>query len=303
MSPKVHRALAQSAVALACALGAVAPAFAQDAARRAIAKWRPTEGTYAIPGKGFTEACGEFGDLAIALRKKSVSGHEWGCDVRKLTDTGPDSIRIEMTCFDYNLAEDLNKPEGTEFKEVILLGKVDGKSISVRKTVDGKFKDPEWKAVYCPKEAQQMYRDSGAENKANAEQKEAALKAAWQPRDGVYASAGADFDDRCMKSGDAVVRLAQSALSIGGASCYVAHVSVEPPNAVTLNVTCGGQGVVTRDGSILGSNSAESVTLSRIDDQSVLFRRFRNGQTAGSDQHLRYCPEAAQRDFTESKTK
>ncbi len=148
-----------------------------------------------------------------------------------------------------------------------------------------------------------MYRDATAENRAKSEQEKPAAKTAWQPRDGVYASAGADFDDRCMKSGDAVVRVAQSALSIGGAGCYIAHVSVEPPNSVTLNVNCGGRGVVTSNGSILGSNFTESVTLSKIDDQSVLFRRSRNGQALWSDQQLRYCPEAAQRDFTESKTK
>jgi hypothetical protein len=135
------------------------------------------------------------------------------------------------------------------------------------------------------------------------EREKAAAKTAWQPRDGVYASAGADFEDRCMKSGDAVVRLVQSAVSIDGTSCYVAHVSVEPANSVTLNVNCGGQGVVTSDGSMLGSNSTESVTLSKTDDQSVLFRRSRNGQALGSDRQLRYCPEAAQRDFTESKVR
>jgi hypothetical protein len=160
----------------------------------------------------------------------------------------------------------------------------------------------EWKAVYCPKGAQQLYRGSTAKNQAQIELEKAAAKAAWQPRDGVYASAGADFDDRCLKSGDAVVRLAQSAVSIGATSCYVSYVSVEPPNSVTLNVNCGAQAAVARDGSIRGSNPAESVTLSKTNDQSVLFRRSRDGQAVGSERQLRYCPEAAQRNFTESKT-
>ena len=299
MSLKIYRAYAQSALALGCTFVAVAPALAQDAAPSTTVKWRPKEGTYASPGKGFAEACGEFGDLIVGLREKDISGHEWSCRVRKLTDTAPGAISIDMTCSDYNLAEDLKKPEETEFKEIMLLKKIDDKSMLVRKTADGKFKDPEWKAVYCSKEAQQMFRDSTAQNQAKIEQEKAAAKTAWQPRDGVYASAGADFEDRCMKSGDAVVRLAQSALSIGGASCYVAHVSVEPPNTVTLNVNCGAQAVVKSDGSIRGSNSTESVTLSRTDDQSVLFRRSRDGQTVGAEQQLRYCPEAAQRNLTE----
>jgi hypothetical protein len=110
------------------------------------------------------------------------------------------------------------------------------------------------------KDAQQMHRDATAENREKIEREKAAAKTAWQPRDGVYASGGADFDDRCMKSGDAVVRLAQSAVSISASSCYVSYVSVEPPNSVTLNVNCGAQAVVRSDGSIGGSNSAESVT-------------------------------------------
>lgn len=299
MSPNIYRALAQSTLVLALAFGAVAPTLAQDAAPPAEAKWRPKEGTYASPGKGFAEACGEFGDLVVRLREKDISGHEWGCKVRKLTDTAPGAIRIDLTCSDYNLAEDLKKPEGAEFKEIILLKKIDDKSMLVRKTLDGKFRDPEWKAVYCSKEAQQIFREAEAKNKADAAKMGAALKAAWQPRDGVYASDGADFDDRCMKSGDAVVRLAQSALSIGGASCYVAHVSVEPPNSVTLSVNCGGQALITSSGSILGSAS-ESVTLSKLDDQSVLFRRSRNGQAEGAEQQLRYCPDSTQRAHTES---
>jgi hypothetical protein len=57
-----------------------------------------------------------------------------------------------------------------------VLKKIDSHSMVVRKTVDGKFKDPEWKAVYCPKEAQQMYRDATAENRAKSEQEKAAAK-------------------------------------------------------------------------------------------------------------------------------
>jgi len=299
LRPKIRCALAQSTIAFAYAFGAIAPALAQDAAPSTAPKWRPKEGTYAVPGKGFTETCGEFGDLTIELRDKSVSGHEWGCKVRKLTDTGPGAIRLDMICSDYNLAEDLRRPEGTEFREAVLLKKVDDTSMLVRKTLDGKFKDPEWKAVYCPKSAQQMYRDAKATSTAEGKQ----LKTAWQPRDGVYASTGADFDDRCLKSGDAVIRLAQKAVSICATRCYVSYVSVEPPNSVTLNVNCGAQAVVKTDGSIGGSNSTESVILSRTDDQSVLFRRSRDGQTVGSEQQLRYCPEAAQRGFSESKTK
>jgi hypothetical protein len=170
LNPKIYRRFAQSIFAFAYVLSTITPTLAQDNAKPTTGKWRPMEGTYASPGKGFVEACGEFGDLIVQLRDKEISGHEWGCKVRKLTDTGPDAIRINMTCGDLNLAENLKPPEGKKFSEVILLKKIDDKSMLVRKTLDGKFKDPEWKAVYCPKESQQMYRDATAKSKAEAEQ-------------------------------------------------------------------------------------------------------------------------------------
>ena len=223
-----YRVAIFSAVAAASLAGTMAPILAQDVAPP-TKKWRPQEGTYASPGKGFTEACGEFGDLIIGLRNKSVSGREWGCKVNKLTETGPDAIRLDMTCSDYNLAEGLKKPEDTKFKEVVLLKKIDDNSMRVRKTVDGKFTDPEWKAAYCSREAQQMYRDAGVKSEADTEQRKAAQQAAWRPRDDVYARPGDDFDDRCMKSVDAVVQLAKNFLSVNTASCYVAHVTSTPP--------------------------------------------------------------------------
>lgn len=79
---------------------------------------------------------------------------------------------LDMTCSDFNLAEDLKKPEDTEFKEIVLLKKIDDKSMRVRKTLDGKFKDPEFKAVYCPRKAQQMYRDAAVKSEARTEKKE-----------------------------------------------------------------------------------------------------------------------------------
>ncbi len=265
-------------------------AQAQDASKSAVqGKWRPKDGLYASPGKGFAGICQESGDLIVGLRENDISGHEWSCRVRKLTDIAASAIRIDITCSDYNLAEDLKKSEDTEFKEVMVLKKVDDKSMLVRKTVDGKFKDPEWKAVYCPKVAQQMYRDTTAENRAKSEQEKAAAKTAWRPRDGTYANLGADFDDRCAKYPDLILRLPQSAATIGGTSCYVAHVSVEPPTSVTLEANCEGL--------------ATTFVLSKVDDQSLLFGKSRAGQAARPDQKLSYCPQAAQRDLTESKTK
>jgi hypothetical protein len=41
----------------------------------------------------------------------------------------------------------------------------------VRKTLNGKFKDPDWRASYCPEDAQRMYTEARARDKGEAEQK------------------------------------------------------------------------------------------------------------------------------------
>ena len=146
MNLNTYRGFLRSTFAFACVFGMVTAVMAQDVMKQANEKWRPKEGTYASPGKGFVETCAEFGDLAIALREKEISGHEWGCKV-----TAPDAIKVDMVCDDLNLAEFIKAPEDKKFKEVMLLKKIDEKSMSVRKTINGKFKDPEWRAVYCPK--------------------------------------------------------------------------------------------------------------------------------------------------------
>jgi hypothetical protein len=67
------------------------PALAQDTTAPATPKWRPKAGIYAIPGKGFEDACGEFQDVIIELAQRAISGHEWSCEVNRLTDTAPPS--------------------------------------------------------------------------------------------------------------------------------------------------------------------------------------------------------------------
>jgi hypothetical protein len=168
---KRHHAFKQAAFAIIGMLVTGLPALAQDATTPATPKWRPKPGIYAIPGKGFEEACGEFQDVIVELAERAISGHEWNCKVTRLTDTAPGAIRLDMTCDDYNLAGFLKEPEDKIFKEVMLLKKIDAERIIVRKTVDGKFKDPEFRASYCPPDTQRAYLKSKAQSKAEAEQK------------------------------------------------------------------------------------------------------------------------------------
>jgi hypothetical protein len=129
------------------------------------------EGTYAQPDKDFENQCGEYGDLIVESAKKRISGHEWGCDVTKLTDVGPGAIKLNMTCDDNNLAVSIEAPEETRFKEILILKKIDQTKISVRKTFNGKFKGSSWPATYCSQDAQRMYRENTAKDEAEAARK------------------------------------------------------------------------------------------------------------------------------------
>ncbi|QOZ70766.1 hypothetical protein [Bradyrhizobium arachidis] len=186
-------------------------ALAQDRSAPAFDKWRPKAGVYAEPGKNFQSSCDESGSLTIDLGEKSVSGYEWGCDVKRITDLGPDSLKVEMVCDDYNLAQNLNPRdpnwENRQFNEVMLIKRLDETTISVQKSLNGKLKDPPWRAAYCPLATQRALAEATLRAKVEAKQKaeqDRALKEA-HPQDGAYAAAGGDFEDRCAKFNDTIV--------------------------------------------------------------------------------------------------
>jgi len=129
------------------------PIHAQESPKSAPGKWRPKDGAYARPGPGFDARCGEYGDMQIDWSDNFTSGGEEGCKISKLSDTAPGSIRLDVVC------ESADR-EGHPYKEIILLKKVDEKTIFVRETQDGKFKRPGGSMAYCPDSAQRMYRES-----------------------------------------------------------------------------------------------------------------------------------------------
>ena len=100
---------------------------------------------------------------------------EWDCKVTKRTDTSPDAITLNMTCSDYNLAATLfprdPKSEEKKFKEVLVLKKINKISMSVRKTLNGKFTGASWQTDYRPESWQRSYIESRARAKTEAEQK------------------------------------------------------------------------------------------------------------------------------------
>jgi hypothetical protein len=126
---------------------------AQESSKTAPDRWRPKDGTYAAPGPEFGARCGEYGDTQIDWSSKFISGGEEGCKISRLSDPVPGSIKLDVVC------ESADR-EGRPYKEIILLKKIDEKTIFIRETQDGKFKRPGGRMAYCPDELQRLYSES-----------------------------------------------------------------------------------------------------------------------------------------------
>jgi hypothetical protein len=301
---KRHHAFKQAAFSIMGLLVTGLPALAQDTAAPATPKWRPKAGIYAVPGKDFENACGEFQGFIVELAESAISGSEWNCKISRLTDTAPGAIRLDMTCDDYNLAASLNEPEDKIFKEVMLLKKIDEKRIAFRKTVNGKFKYQEYPASYCPPDAQRAYLESKAQSKAEAGQKvmeEKLKQSPWRPQDGVYATSGTNLNDHCQKDGDAIIELSERSISIGSDMCSVTFIR-DQPNEIRLFATCSqqpnAQGAIVWPGdrgSTLAPPSPETIVLNKIDDKTILVQKTKNGNSTDPPQKLSYCSEDVQK--------
>ena len=288
-------------------------AFAQEGTKASSEKWRPKDGTYADPKSPYT-TCGDFGELIVELAEHSISGNEWSCKVTKLTDTAPGAIRLDMRCDDYNLALSINgrNPNAYDrkFKEIMLLRKIDGESVFVRKTQNGKFKGSEWRTSDCPEEVQRMYTEAMASDKAEAEQKatdERMRLNPWRPKDGIYAARGVNFEDQCLKGSDAIIELTDRSISRGTDKCSVTLIRDEP-DAIRLFVTCSREpnvqasiGRTGDGGSVPAPSSSEIVILKKIDDSTVFLQKSKNGDFIDSRAQLSYCGQDVQRMHAQQK--
>jgi len=306
----------QAALVLVCALGVAAPATAQENAKSAVERWRPKDGLYAAPGNDFKERCRDSTEIAIELTKKSISGSEWSCEITKLTDTSADAIRLDMTCSDYNLAEYLypkdKESDNRVFKEIMLLRRLDARSVAGRKTTNGKFTGSDWRASYCPEDVQRSHIEAIARSKAEARQKteeEQLRLAPWHPQNGIYAIPGATFEDRCRNSGDAIIDIDERSASVGTDKCSVTFIRNEP-NAVRLFVSCVPEPDAqvwnrkTGDGGLVpASPSSETIILKKINNSIVFMLRSNNGNFVGPGSKLSYCGPDAQRTYADRKAK
>ncbi|WOH68098.1 hypothetical protein [Bradyrhizobium sp. BWA-3-5] len=116
--------------------------------------------------------------------------------------------------------------------------------ILARRTSNGKFLAV-GELITVPK----MYNKAYIEEKKRAEE-DARYKVPeqllnpkqWCPKDGIYASPGADFGDRCMKSGEVVVGLSEGSISSGKAECKVVELMSTGLTVRFADLQSGGSG-------------------------------------------------------------
>jgi hypothetical protein len=123
---------------------------AEERSKPTVEKWRPKDGVYAGP-TNFNDKCGDSPDLFLELAENALSaGGEEMCKIVKLADTAPGTITLDVTCTDIE--------RETPYKKIILLKKIDEKTIFWRATADAKLKfaNAGVRVSYCPEEAQRM---------------------------------------------------------------------------------------------------------------------------------------------------
>ncbi|MCP3464911.1 hypothetical protein [Bradyrhizobium sp. CCGUVB23] len=303
-----HRILGQ-AVSAAVLLALAPPAFAQEPLAPTFDKWRPKAGVYAEPGNNFQSSCDERNDVTIDVSGKSVSGYEWACEVKKLLDLAPGSLKVEMTCRDYNLAQNLDSRDGKWenrlFKEIMFIKRLNETTISVQKSLNGKLKDPPWREAYCPLKTQRALAEAKLQAKEEAKQKaeeakrkaeeERALKSA-HPQDGVYAAAGSDFEERCTKFNDTIVTFAGKSISTASNICKINRTRVQLPDTVRIGATCTSPDAVSVQNTSTTSDG-ENLMFKKIDDKTVILWIINNGHFTGDGRTLSYCSDQVQRAY------
>jgi hypothetical protein len=123
---------------------------------------------------------------------------------------------------------------------------------------------------------------------------------------------GADFNDRCTKSGDVVVGLTEGSISSGKTQCKVVRLMSTGQAAVSM--TCspgsgkqapsskkkGGDANARKDPDTL---STDVIRMSRIDNNTLHMQKSVDRKFKDDGGPVAYCPEEAQRAYAASKEK
>jgi hypothetical protein len=158
-----------------------------------------------------------------------------------------------------------------------------------------------------------MYTEAMARDKAEAEQKATEQRSGqgkWRPPDGVYADPVTDFNDRCLKSGDAIIELAGRSVSSGADKCAISNITDTSAGEIRLDVMCnqkpGTQALRIRNvagQTIHETLGAEAIILKKIDDHTVSLQKSKNGDFIDSGKQLSYCGQDAQQMHVQQKAK
>lgn len=183
-------------------------------------------------------------------------------------------------------------------------------AISVQKSLNGKLKGPPWREAYCPLGTQRALAEAKLTAKAEANQKaeeakrkaeeERTLKSA-HPQDGVYAAAGADFEERCSKFSDTVVAFARKSIVTASNKCDIHRTRVQLPDTVRVGAECvlqpasDGNAVSVQD--VDTTPDRENLMFKKIDDKTVILWITNNGHFTGDGRTLSYCSDEVQRAY------
>lgn len=176
-------------------------------------------------------------------------------------------------------------------------------AISVQKSLNGKLKDPPWRAAYCPLKTQRAIAEATLRAKVEAKRKaelEQALKAA-HPRDGVYAEAGPDFGEHCAKFDDTTVSFSGKSITTVSNICKIEKTRVQLPDTVRIGADCtlqqasggGAASVQNMD----ATPDRENLMFKKVDDKTVIFWIINNGRFTGDGRKLYYCSDQVQRAY------
>lgn len=114
----------------------------------------------------------------------------------------------------------------------------------------------------------------------------------WHPKDGVYATPGPDFNDRCsnfdglvlgVKVDGLVLELSNGLVSIGENKCNILARSNWRPDKIHVKMICKGK------------TDLEIMDLRKIDDRTIMIRG--QHELMGSSSPVAYCGEEAQRAY------
>ncbi|QOG18598.1 hypothetical protein [Bradyrhizobium sp. SEMIA] len=137
------------------------------------------------------------------------------------------------------------------------------------------------------------------EAKQQAEQ-DRALKEA-HPRDGVYAAAGGDFEDRCAKFNDTIVAFSGKSITTASNICKIENTRVQLPDTVRLGAACtmqpasGSESISVQDKA--STPDRENLMFKKIDDKTVILWIINNGHFTGDGRRLSYCSDQVQRAY------